>query len=324
MSQYTGNRYDISNELQWPDVDIKHSSDTSVHKFIYTKDDAIAESVLYAYPTFEERTVMCVSTMTGCPMGCTFCGTGKFFGRNLTSYEIIEQIERMRVEYDIDFSKVQRLQLMFMSMGEPILNPAMSEVYRFLTEEYPNAQLLVSTSGPKTAEGWKSFMNDAHFYSGIGLQFSVHESTDAARDKLIPMKAKLTLEEISLKGLEFFLATGRKPFFNYCVHPLNDTDEDIMRLRMLFDPRVWECTLSVICESDSNMAAAVSTQLDMITDFSERMIKQGFNTRVFNPAGQDDVGAGCGQLWQVQKFAKENPHIMMQSAGNKILCRITT
>ena len=106
MSQYTGNRYDISNELQWPDVDIKHSSDTSVHKFIYTKDDAIAESVLYAYPTFEERTVMCVSTMTGCPMGCTFCGTGKFFGRNLTSYEIIEQIERMRVEYDIDFTHI--------------------------------------------------------------------------------------------------------------------------------------------------------------------------------------------------------------------------
>lgn len=308
-------------EQQWTNIEIKHSSDTSVHKFIYTKDDAIAESVLYAYPTFEKRTVMCVSTMTGCPMGCTFCGTGKFFGRNLTADEIIDQIEQMKSEYTIDFDKVESLQLMFMSMGEPILNPNMSTVYAYLSENYQNAKLLVSTSGPKTDVGWDSLLNDAQFYSGLGLQFSVHESTDEARNKLIPMKAKLTLEEISRKGLEFFLASGRKPFFNYCVHPLNDTDEDVMRLRMLFDPRVWECTLSVICESDSNMADTTEEQMPMIRSFDERMINQGYNTRIFNPGGQDDVGGGCGQLWQVQKFASENPHIMKQSSGNKILCR---
>lgn len=306
---------------EWDNVDVKNSTDTAVKKYIWTKEDAIAESVLYAYPTYEERTVMCISTMTGCPMGCTFCGTGEFFGRSLTSDEMIEQVTRMALDQDIDLPEVKKLQIMFMSMGEPILNSEMSVVYSYLREIAPNAALLVSTSGPKTKEGWNALMNDAAFNHQIGLQFSVHESTDEARDKLIPMKAKLNLEEIALKGLEFFQSTGRKPFFNYCAHEANVTDEDVMRLRMLFDPRIWECTISVICEKDQAMSDAVQHQLDMINDFSSRMVQVGYNTRVFNPAGQDDIGGGCGQLWQVQKFAAENPNIMKQSPGNKIACK---
>lgn len=307
----------------WVNVDVKNSTDTSVKKYIFTKEDAVAEAVLYAYPTYEERTVMCVSTMTGCPMGCSFCGTGKFFGRNLTAEEILDQVETMRIQNNIDFSQCQKLQIMFMSMGEPLLNmEAMEQVLEELHDKYPNAQLLVSTSGPDTKDGWNAFMASAFFVPTLGLQFSVHESTDEARNKLIPMKKKLNLEQISQMGLEFYANTRRKPFFNYCVHAGNCSDEDVMRLRMLFDPRVWECTLSVICEADETNAQAHDKHLDLIQDFSSRMVQQGFNTRIFDPAGQDDAGGGCGQLWAVQKFAMDNPHIMHQSPGDKIRCRV--
>lgn len=306
----------------WVNIEEKRSSDTSVKKYIFTQEDAIAESVLYAYPTYEERTVMCVSTMTGCPMGCSFCGTGKFFGRNLEAAEIIAQIEHMRDVNNIDFNSCKKLQLMFMSMGEPLLNcDAVCVTLRTLHTMYPNAQLLISTSGPKT-DGWEQFMKTAQLVPTVGLQFSVHESTDEARNKLIPMKKKLSLEEIAHMGLEFYRLTGRKPFFNYCVHQGNSSDDDVMRLRMLFDPRVWECTLSVICEADDTIKDAGNRNLDMIRDFSSRMVEMGFSVRIFDPAGQDDIGGGCGQLWQVQKFAKENPHIMHQSPGDKIRCRV--
>ena len=154
----------------------------------------------------------------------------------------------------------------------------------------------------------------------IGLQFSVHESTDEARNKLMPMKAKLSLEQIAYKGLEFYQRTGRKPYFNYCVGPHNSTQEDVIRLRMLFDPRIWEATLSVICAADESMSDAVNNNVDQVTDFSNRLVEQGFNTRVFDPAGQDDIGGGCGQLWAVQDFAKNNKNFK-QSAGNRISCR---
>ena len=69
-----------------------------------------------------------------------------------------------------------------------------------------------------------------------------------------------------------------------------------------FNPDVWECTLSVICEKNSTMQNAINEKLDLINSFSEKMIKFGYSIRVFNPAGQDDIGGGCGQLWYFQEW----------------------
>ena len=33
-------------------------------------------------------------------------------------------------------------------------------------------------------------------------------------------------------------------------------------------------------------------------------ISDGYNARIFDPAGQDDIGGGCGQLWFVQDWLK--------------------
>lgn len=309
--------------MNWKNIKELKSTDTDVKKYIFTKEDAIAEAVLYKYGSYSERTVMCISTQTGCPMGCTFCGTGKFFGRDLTAGEITSQVYHMVNSNKINIEQVKSLQIMVMSMGEPLLNSEnLYDAFNEFSVAYPDAKLLISTSAPKTQKGWSNIMKMATEIESVGLQFSVHESSDDARDKVMPMKSKLSLEEIALMGLEFYRVSGRKPFFNYCVHDKNKSNEDISRLRMLFDPRVWEATLSVICEHDESMRDAVSSQLNMVSDFSERMVKAGFNTRVFDPAGQDDIGGGCGQLWAVQDFAKNNKHFK-QSAGNKISCKNT-
>lgn len=305
----------------WNDVEVLTSSNESVKKFIFKKPNAIAESVLYKYPTYSERTVMCISVMSGCPVGCTFCGTGKFYGRNLTDLEIISQVRDMlevveQEEPDLDITDIKRFQIMFMSMGEPLLNFHNIEraihVLNDMTEG--KAALLISTIGPSAGD-WLQFGELSKKFPQIGLQFSIHESTDEARNKLIPFRHKFTLEQIANHGEAWHKLTGRKPFFNYCVHEGNCSDADVTRLTLLFDPKVWECTLSVVCEADSNMADAVNHNLDMINEFSGKLVARGFNTRVFNPAGQDDIGGGCGQLWQVQKFAEENPKAMRRSAG---------
>lgn len=307
--------------MMWDTIEEINGANTDVMKFIFKQEDAIAEAVLYKYPTFEERTVMCISTQTGCPMGCSFCGTGKFFGRNLKAEEIIAQVYYMVNTYKLDLNASKRVQIMFMSMGEPLLNMnSVAIAIEALHITYPKAALLISTSGPDTL-GWNLFMEQAAAIPTLGLQFSVHESTDQARNKLIPMKHKMNLKQIAAMGLRFHEVSGRRPFFNYCVHPGNATDGDIKRLTALFDPTIWEATLSVICEKDETNADAVARHLDLVQDFSGRLVAQGFNTRVFNPAGQDDIGGGCGQLWQVQKFAAEHPEIMKQSPGDKIRVR---
>lgn len=306
--------------IHWDDIQELKSSNENVMKYIFTKGDAIAEAVLYKYPTYEKRTVMCISTQTGCPMGCTFCGTGKFFGRNLTTDEIVSQVDIMLGKNNVDLNQCEKTQIMVMSMGEPVLNSSnLSNSFRIFHQKYPDTALLISTSAPKSSRRWEEIFQISEEIPTVGLQFSVHESTDEKRNELIPFKGKLSLEEISDKGNEWYRLTGRRPYFNYCVHTDNVSDEDVKRLTCLFNPSVWECTLSVICEKDQSIADAVQHNLAMIQDFSERLMMNGFSTRIFDPAGQDDIGGGCGQLWQVQRFANDNPNVMKQSPGNKML-----
>ena len=44
----------------------------------------------------------------------------------------------------------------------------------------------------------------------------------------------------------------------------------------------------------------------------------GYSTRCFDPAGQDDIGGGCGQLWFVQDWMRNNPELARPSVGRTI------
>ncbi len=301
----------------WENVKAIQSTDANVRKYVFTNEGergAVAESVLYKYPTYEERTVICCSTQSGCPVGCRFCGTGEFFIRSLTAAEIVAQVNHLFEDQDIDSTQVKRGQIMFMSMGEPLLNKqGLSEAIRVLHLMYPQFALLISTSAPSVDYEWVRELSVE--VPTVGLQFSVHESTNEARDKLIPFKAKLTLEQIAVEGVKWFEATGRMPFFNYCAHENNSSQEDADRILALFDPRIWQATISVVCEQDESVAAANARQRQLATDFMEKLMLHGFSTRCFDPAGQDDIGGGCGQLWYVQDYAKNHPELTRKSCG---------
>lgn len=299
----------------------KHaSSDENVWKYVFEfgnegKRAAVAEAVLYKYPTFEQRTVICCSTQSGCPVGCRFCGAGDYFVRSLTGPEIVDQVVHLLEDNDIESDMIKSFQIMFMSMGEPLLNKGgLEHAIRALYLKYPKAKLLISTSAPDVDYEWvRALSRDV---PTVGLQFSVHESTDEARGALIPFKNKLTLAQIAEEGEKWHQETGRRPFFNYCAHEKNSSSEDADRLVALFDPLVWECTVSVVCERDESIAAANKRQRDLAVDFMGLMLLNGFSTRMFDPAGQDDIGGGCGQLWFVQNWMEQHPDHAKPSVGN--------
>lgn len=302
-------------ENTWKKITKITSSDKNVTKFVFENDDAVAESVLYKYPNYQDRTVICCSTQSGCPVGCRFCGAGDNFVRSLTAEEIIDQVTYL-LEGQIKCMPhvIKKLQIMLMSMGEPMLNwKKLKLALNSLSGLYPNAKLLISTSGPDV--DYADMIKTSKKISAIGLQFSLHESTDEARDKLIPMKKKLSIKRIANIGEKWFRATGRKPFFNYCAHPENVSSKDVSRIRKLFDPTIWEATVSVICERDENVSAANERQRGLALKFVTFFICSGYSVRMFNPGGQDDIGGGCGQLWFVQKWMKDNPEKVKRSTG---------
>lgn len=299
----------------WDKVRVIQSENESVAKYVFEKSNAVAEAVLYKYPTYDERTVICCSTQSGCPVGCRFCGAGDSFVRSLTAEEIVSQPMRLLHDTGVPVASIKRLQIMFMSMGEPLLNqraliPALQSLYA----DYPNAALLISTIGPHVP--YRDIIQVSQEIPTIGLQFSVHESTDEARNALIPFKNKLSLGEIALQGESWHRYTGRKPFFNYCVHDKNGTQADADRLAALFNPNVWNATISVICERNEHQAAANERQRSLAEAFKGSLDARGYNTRVFDPAGQDDIGGGCGQLWFVQEWMRNNAGLARPSVGN--------
>ncbi len=67
----------------------------------------------------EGRTTLCVSTQVGCPLDCKFCATGLMgYKKNLTSGEIFDQYALATRDYGKD--KITNI--VFMGMGEPLLN----------------------------------------------------------------------------------------------------------------------------------------------------------------------------------------------------------
>jgi 23S rRNA (adenine2503-C2)-methyltransferase len=285
------------------------SSEGNVWKYVFTNDDMVAEAVLYRYEDFYKRTVICCSTQSGCPVGCKFCGTGNKFIRNLTADEIIGQINDVLADQDImdvDASG-ERFQIMFMSMGEPLLNwDAVELAIRKLHMQYHNAELLLSTIAPNKPEVWKYLIQLSKDIDKVGLQFSIHKPDDYERNELIPYKNKLTLNEIRDIGTVWWKETGRHPYLNYCIDGENNEDVDAVFLKNRFSPVIFNFTFSVVCSADETMKDAGFRELDVVREFERYFIEAGYNTRIFDPAGQDDIGGGCGQLWYVQQWMKEH------------------
>lgn len=282
------------------------SKEGNVWKYVFDFGDAIAEAVLYRYDSFYKRTVICCSVMSGCPIGCKFCGTGKQFIRNLKQFEITDQIKYILKDMNIeDVNETsEKFQIMFMSMGEPLLNwekvyPAISHLH----DCYPNAQLLISTIGLNKS-AFYSVIELSKKISKVGLQFSIHEAFEEKRNDLIPYVKKFTLRQIRDIGIEWSEQTGRQVYLNYCVTPDNISYEEQARLMDLFPPRYFAFTFSVVCEANETMKDAHQKNIHLVNYMSETFLKAGYNTRVFDPAGQDDIGGGCGQLWYVQDWMK--------------------
>jgi 23S rRNA (adenine2503-C2)-methyltransferase len=309
-----------TNMTQWNDVKIVRDDAEPVAKYVFSKPDAVAEAVLYRYPDYRTRTVICCSTQSGCPVGCRFCGAGDHFVRSLSADEIVAQVERTLDDTGCAPAEMGRLQIMFMSMGEPLLNlAALAPALRRLYAAYPSAALLISTSAPDI--GWAGYLgvrDISRDIPTIGLQFSVHESTDRARDALIPFRRKLSLAGIAEQGAEWHAATGRRPFFNYCAHDGNSTEADADRLLALFSPFIFNATVSVVCERSEGLPATNDHQRDLAVTFGQKLVKRGFDVRVFDPAGQDTIGGGCGQLWFVQQWMADHPGMARPTVGARL------
>src|SRR2546423_1835564 len=141
--------------------------------------------------TFDRATI-CVSSQIGCAVNCQFCLTAQLgIKRNLTAGEICGQIIAVLNDHNVDLEK-QRLNLVFMGMGEPFLNyENFMKAVRLLVEGvgFPESRMTVSTSGiiPRIHDFGVEPIRPK-------LAISLNASNDAIRSRIMPINKKWNLE----------------------------------------------------------------------------------------------------------------------------------
>ncbi len=187
----------------------------------------------------EEKWVLTVSTLQGCPVCCRFCDAGGFYKGILTKDEIISQIDYL-VERRFPEKKVpvKKFKIQFARMGEPSFNPDVLEVLECLPELYDAPGLIPSFSTVAPASPHDFFerllkIKNLKYARSFQLQFSVHSTDDQARDWLIPVK-KWSFEEIAAFGRRFADGGGKKITLNFAL--AEGLPVDPCRLLKYFSP----------------------------------------------------------------------------------------
>ncbi len=183
-----------------------------------------------------ERWMVGVSTMSGCPVGCKFCATGKLKKcRNLTAEEIVQQVQFVwdkNLGWWVDGAK--EFKVNYTRMGEPFLNiNNVRKAIEILTNYNPKIHHYISTIGVKGAD--YSWIKD-----NITLQLSVHSFKEDYRDWLIPYKHKTLLEEMG----KIRTSSNLKTTINLTL--ARPEDFDIEALKKYFDPEYFFIKISPI------------------------------------------------------------------------------
>lgn len=190
----------------------------------------------------EDKWVLIVSTLAGCPVRCRFCDAGGFYAGRLAREDILAQIDYLvDRRYPDRRVPARKFKIQFARMGEPALNREVVRVLEELPTRYHAPGLLpsVSTVAPRGTEQFFTELlavKTELYRESFQLQFSIHTTDPEARDRLIPV-AKWDFPTIAEYGARFFTAGGKKISLNFAVG--NELPIDVGIVRRYFDPGLF-------------------------------------------------------------------------------------
>jgi 23S rRNA (adenine2503-C2)-methyltransferase len=255
---------------------------------------AAIESVLI--PQFEradgarDRLTLCVSSQAGCGMGCDFCATARLgLIRNLRPSEIVGQVRA-----GIALAAPRPLtNVVLMGMGEPLANyDAVRTALEILTAEWGYAisprRITVSTVGLVPAV--RRLLDDTR----VNLAVSLSATTDAQRDRLMPVNRKYPLAALMQACRALPLPRRKRITFEYVLLAgENDSDADARRLvRLLHGIR---SKVNLIPFNPFPGAPFAPSPRARIVSFQAILRQHDLNATIRESRGQD-IQAACGQL----------------------------
>lgn len=238
------------------------------------------------------RATICVSSQVGCAVNCKFCFTALLgIKRNLEAGEIVGQIATVLRDQKVE-PPLQRINIVFMGMGEPFLNyDNFMKSVRLLVEgvEIPESRMTVSTAGivPRIRDFGQETVRPK-------LAISLNGSNDKVRGEVMPLNRKWNLSELMRAAREFPLRARERLTFEYVLLAgINDASEHARELAELV--RGIRSKINLIAMNAGTELPYAAPEQERVSAFQKILGTAGIPTFVRRPRGRD-IFAACGQL----------------------------
>ena len=238
------------------------------------------------------RATICVSSQVGCAVDCQFCMTALLgVKRNLSAGEIVGQI--CAVLNDQRVSPPQdRVNMVFMGMGEPFLNyENFMKAVHLLVEGVgiPESRMTVSTAGivPRICDFGQESIRPK-------LAISLNASNDELRTRLMPINKKWNLEKLMAAAREFPLRNRERLTFEYVLlEQVNDSPQNAQEVVELI--RRVRAKVNLIPLNPGPEIDFRTPSEERVRAFQKVLVPAGVPTFIRRPRGRD-IYAACGQL----------------------------
>jgi 23S rRNA (adenine2503-C2)-methyltransferase len=306
--------------IEVPQVVTREVSADGTRKYLVRT--AGGHEVETVYIPEEDRGTLCISSQVGCTLTCSFCHTGtQKLVRNLTAGEIVGQVMLARDDLGDwprpgeGMGERPRLlsNIVLMGMGEPLYNfEAVRDAMKIAMDgegiSLSRRRITLSTSGvvPEIARTATEM--------GCLLAVSFHATTDAIRDKLVPINKKWNIAAL-LDALREYpkLSNSERITFEYVMlKGVNDSDEDARRLVKLI--RGIPAKINLIPFNEWPGAPYERSDWDRIEAFADIVYKAGYASPIRTPRGED-IMAACGQLKSATERARKSRAEIAAEAG---------
>ena len=242
------------------------------------------------------RATICVSSQVGCAVNCQFCLTAKLgLQRNLTAGEIAGQVVSVFERHGVEVGK-ERVNLVFMGMGEPFLNyDNFMAAVRLLVKEVGLSpqRMTVSTSG--IVPGIERFAQEPTEFRPK-LAISLNAPNDVIRQELMPINRKWNIESLVDAVRQVKLRPKERITFEYVLlGGVTDQPKHAAEVARLVRRTGLSAKVNLIAWNPGPGIAYVMPQTEAVEGFKRALVAAGVPVYLRRPRGRD-IYAACGQL----------------------------
>jgi len=242
------------------------------------------------------QATLCISSQVGCAVNCQFCLTAKLgLQRNLTAGEISGQVVAVFERHAVEVGR-DRVNLVFMGMGEPFLNyDNFMGAVRLLVREVGLSpqRMTVSTSG--IVPGIERFAQEpAEFRPKLAI--SLNAPNDVIRSEIMPINRKWPIAEVMAAVRRVQLRPRERMTFEYVLlGGVTDRPEHAAEVARLIRRTGLPAKVNLIAWNPGPGIEYSTPQPEAIETFRHTLIDAGIPAYQRKPRGRD-IYAACGQL----------------------------